>query len=100
MNHSFGHATRDGEKPEGDLLAAGSLHYGTTYWGGAHNLGTLYQFETNGYRYRLLHSFSRSDGAHPKGNVVFYNGYVYGTTQWGGKDDKGTVFRYGPVATQ
>jgi uncharacterized repeat protein (TIGR03803 family) len=70
---------------------AGNL-YGTTYQGGAHGSGTLFQLVPNAdgsWRESVLHSFcSRTncgDGAFPPASLIFDQaGNLYGTTSSGG----------------
>jgi hypothetical protein len=68
--------------------------YGTTYEGGAKNLGMLWEITTAG-KYWDLHDFggtavnpsgaSRADGSHPRTGVSFDSeGNMYGTTASGG----------------
>ncbi len=85
----------DGANPAGELTAdrEGGL-YGTTYHGGASNLGTLYKIDSFGNE-TVMHSFSGgSDGANPASGVVrFPNGDLYGTTVNGGASGLGIVYK-------
>lgn len=67
--------------------SSGNL-YGTTYYAGANNLGSVYQLSKKGSTWteNLLYSFKGgSDGASPIGNVnVDPSGNLYGTTSEGG----------------
>jgi uncharacterized repeat protein (TIGR03803 family) len=93
---------RDGAFPFASLIfdRAGNL-YGTTYQGGAHGSGTLFQLVPNAdgsWRESVLHSFcSRTncgDGAFPPASLIFDQaGNLYGTTWRGGALDQGTVFK-------
>ena len=69
--------------------------YGTTYWGGATNAGTVFKINTNGTSFEILHSFTNSpDGAYPYGGLTLgRDGAFYGTTYGGGSTNMGTVFR-------
>ncbi len=82
--------------PYSSLLQArdGAL-YGTTYWGGTSNAGTIFRIGTNGNDYRVLHSFTGTpDGANPwAGLVQGQDGVLYGTTWGGGSGSVGTVFK-------
>ena len=94
--HIFTGSSGDGAVPGGDLVrdAAGNL-YGTTYAGGASDMGTVFRLETTGTE-TVLYSFRGKplDGAHPRAGLVRdAAGNLYGTTLEGGASDKGTVFK-------
>jgi uncharacterized repeat protein (TIGR03803 family) len=77
--------------------AAGNL-YGTTYYDGANDLGSVYKLtKTNGtWSESVLYSFKGgSDGSSPISNVVVDSaGNLYGTTSEGGAGCScGTVFK-------
>ena len=79
----------DGALPYGGLIfdKAGNL-YGTTYYAGAHDVGTVYKLtHSNGaWTETVLYSFKGgTDGSSPIGAVVSDNaGNLYGTTSDGG----------------
>jgi uncharacterized repeat protein (TIGR03803 family) len=80
LRHFTG-STTDGANPYGGLIldTAGNL-YGTTVWGGAFDLGTVFKLDTSG-AFTLLHSFSGNDGANPTAELVMDGqGNLYGTT--------------------
>jgi uncharacterized repeat protein (TIGR03803 family) len=94
--HSFVGGTADGSSPYTGLLAdgAGNL-YGTTYQGGASNLGTVFTIKPDGSGYTVLHSFfgGSAGGANPLSGLVTDGGTtLFGTTQFGGASNLGTVF--------
>jgi uncharacterized repeat protein (TIGR03803 family) len=82
--YSFGPAP-DGNTPIGGVVldSTGTI-YGTTFGGGAHGVGTL--FELEGGVETILHQFTyTTDGAYPWGNLLLAkNGILYGTTLYGG----------------
>lgn len=90
----------DGALPYGGLVAdrAGSL-FGTTYYAGANDLGTIYQLtKINGvWTERVLYSFQGgSDGGSPISTLVAdAAGNLYGTTSEGGAAacGCGTIFK-------
>ena len=107
--HAFGSpmpGTVDGVQPESGLIAdaKGNL-YGTTYAGGKHGGGTVFELsEKNGtWSEKILYSFgaSATDGIEPKGGLVRdAAGHLYGTAYFGGKYVVGgTVFELIPKAT-
>jgi uncharacterized repeat protein (TIGR03803 family) len=86
----------DGSTPESGLVsdAAGNL-YGTTYFGGANNVGTVFKLSPKRGALNVLHSFlaSSQDGAQPSGELAIdASGNLYGTTVTGGANGSGTVF--------
>ncbi len=99
--HSFGNGT-DGVNPQAGLIidAAGNL-YGTTYQGGIHNLGTVFELtprQGGGWTETVLHSFGRgTNGVSPNASLtVDAAGHLYGTTIAGGILNDGTVFELTP----
>ena len=89
----------DGVFPYGGLVkdAQGNL-YGTTYYGGLHDDGTVYRLSPSGGAWveTVLHDFSDgADGAYPISALSFgADGALYGTTSLGGANGgNGTLFR-------
>jgi len=86
--------------PQADLVLVGNTLYGTSYYGGTSNTGTIFKLNTDGNGYAVLKSFSGnpqniylpSDGAMPYAGLLFDNGNLYGTTEGGGTLGYGTVF--------
>jgi uncharacterized repeat protein (TIGR03803 family) len=76
--------------------------YGTTYEGGGHDDGILFQITPTGSLTKL-YSFCHpgtncSDGAYPVGGLIqASNGSFYGTTSEGGATFHGTVFEMTPA---
>jgi uncharacterized repeat protein (TIGR03803 family) len=93
--HSFSGAGGDGDGPHAGLVAdaAGNL-YGTTQYGGASNLGTVFAIKADGSGFAALHSFAggAADGSSPDAELLADGAYLYGTTLGGGASDRGTVF--------
>jgi uncharacterized repeat protein (TIGR03803 family) len=92
--HSFNANGHDGITPLAALTldGAGTL-YGTTYAGGSHSDGVVFQLTpgSNGkWSEKILHTFNASnghDGAAPDAPVVIdSSGNIFGTTVGGGKD--------------
>ncbi len=97
--HDFG-ARPDGQTPLAGLLAGSDGEfYGTTFGGGAHGLGSVFEISASGEE-RVLYSFKGGhDGENPVGGLIADSaGNLYGTTEYGGDwgpcGDKfcGTVF--------
>jgi len=102
--YSFtGPSNDDGQYPFGGLVfdKNGNL-YGTTYYGGASNTGTVFELTKSGSTWTetVLHVFSDvngDDGTNPQSTLVFdATGNLYGTTLYGGKVGQGTVFELKP----
>ena len=95
LHHFCGQANcTDGATPAtGLVLATDGNLYGTTDYGGAYNLGTIFRITTSG-KYAVVHSFNGSDGNYPYGSglIEATDGYLYGTAQ-PGIAVGGSVFR-------
>jgi len=94
--HSFAGGTADGSHPQASLImdSAGNL-FGTTYDGGAKNVGTVFMISATGTE-TVLHSFAgdKTDGGNPQGALVMDSaGNLYGTTYTYGTNGLGTVFK-------
>lgn len=87
----------DGANPFAGLTfdSQGDL-FGTTFNGGANNLGTVFELVngSNGsYTYTNLFSFSNSTGTNPYSGVTLdAQGDLFGTTELGGSDNEGTIY--------
>jgi uncharacterized repeat protein (TIGR03803 family) len=86
----------NGANPYGRVTfdAAGNL-YGTTYYGGAKDVGTVFELTKSSSYNTLttLASFDGTNGANPKTNLTFdAAGNLYGTTYSGGANGTGAVF--------
>jgi uncharacterized repeat protein (TIGR03803 family) len=103
--HNFNQDGTDGASPESTLVidAAGNL-YGTTYGGGAHDYGTVFELSPmagGGWSETILHSFNNpGDGYYPVAGLTLDRvGNLYGTTVQGGLYNSGTVFELSPAAS-
>jgi uncharacterized repeat protein (TIGR03803 family) len=79
--------------------------FGTTYYGGSHDRGTVFQLVRPGpgetrWSHGLRHSFGKhNDGNGPQGGLIIdTRGVLYGTTGGGGDTNNGTVFELSPPA--
>lgn len=93
--------TNRGHYPRTALtLASDGSFYGTTQFGGAGNLGTIFRATTAGALTTLVDFTSNgatNAGAQPSGAVTVHSdGQLYGTTQYGGANNAGTVYRLTP----
>lgn len=96
----------DGGQPEGALIAdsfGSGVFYGTTRFGGAHNLGVVFSLTppapgTSSWTETVLWSFTGANtGSHPVAALLQDSaGNLYGTASTGGAADAGTVFQLSP----
>jgi uncharacterized repeat protein (TIGR03803 family) len=92
--HRFTGANGDGGMAmAGVVEGSDGILYGTTYSGGASNLGTIYSLNKDGNDYRVLYSFGGLDGKNPRTVLTAARGTLYGTTYSGGASNLGTVFK-------
>ena len=92
--HAF--MDKDGSQPAAGIVfdAKGNI-YGTTQYGGAHKVGTVFELvAVNGlYKENVLLSFDGTNGANPLDNLILDStGGLYGTTASGGSNGNGVVF--------
>jgi uncharacterized repeat protein (TIGR03803 family) len=83
--HSFAGGSGDGNYPEAGLINVKGMLYGTTYYGGANDDGTVFAITTSG-KERVLYGFKGSpdDGSYPLASLINVKGTLYGTTESGG----------------
>ena len=90
--YSFG-GPPDGANPYAGLVASGNTLYGTTSAGGASNLGTIFQIDTDGSGFATLYNFGGgNDGGNPYCTLVSQGNVLYGTASTGGVASNGTAF--------
>ncbi|HEX4160632.1 MAG TPA: choice-of-anchor tandem repeat GloVer-containing protein [Rhizomicrobium sp.] len=97
--HTFAGAPSDGGEPGAGLImdSAGNL-YGSTWTGGANNMGSVFRLAPDGTE-TILHSFAGPpvEGRSPVGGLTMdKSGNLYGATYYGGANDSGTVFQLAP----
>ena len=94
--YSFGSVANDGCYPYGSLTLSGTTLYGMTSDGGAYGAyGTIFQINTDGTGYLVLHSFDNvaNDGYAPFGSLTLSGSTLYGMTEVGGTGGFGTIFQ-------
>jgi uncharacterized repeat protein (TIGR03803 family) len=100
--HSFAGEPLEGRQPQPQLVRGSDGNfYGTTYYGGAANNGTIFKVDSSG-NLTTLHSFAGvpADGAHPFSPLIqASDGNFYGTTFLGGSGNLGTVFKMDPAGS-
>jgi uncharacterized repeat protein (TIGR03803 family) len=99
--HSF-KGNPDGNTPwtgQGVTLDSKGDLFGTTYYGGSNNAGSVYKLKlTNGhYNESVVWSFGGTgDGSYPRDGVILVKGKLYTTTYTGGAHSAGTVVQITP----
>jgi uncharacterized repeat protein (TIGR03803 family) len=108
--YNFIGGNNDGDSPSAPPVfcppsKSRDILYGTTYEGGPHLGGTVYEMqkikgkwtETPIYFFQGLPFGKSSDGTNPTSSVVFDQaGNLYGTTDYGGAAGVGTVYELSP----
>ncbi len=102
--HTFGRETGGAPTKSGVVLDAKGNLYGTTYWGGASGLGTVFKLSQPAtinppWVLNVLHNFRGSpDGVNPESGVILDNaGNLYGmASRDQDYDASGIVFRLTP----
>jgi uncharacterized repeat protein (TIGR03803 family) len=96
--HQFQGGAGDGALPDhGGLTLKRSRLYGLTTRGGPANEGVLFQIDTSGANFQVLHTFAPGgkNGIQPEGSLLLQGPTLFGTTSAGGRRNQGTVFRIG-----
>ena len=93
----------DGAHPQGDLTfdQSGNI-YGTAEYGGADNIGVIYELTPAGgtWTETVLHSQSYSEGIYPEGGVIFdSSGNLYGVLHGSGQTQFGAVYELSPYGS-
>jgi uncharacterized repeat protein (TIGR03803 family) len=84
-----------GSSPHGSLTLSGSTLYGMTHAGGSDpinvgGLGVVFQINTDGTGYNVIHTFTDDGGSW--GSLTLSDSTLYGLTGYGGSGGFGTVF--------
>jgi uncharacterized repeat protein (TIGR03803 family) len=81
-----------GDTPNPGLLLVSNTLYGTTFYGGVHDAGSVFKINTDGSGFATLFSFAFTNGQQPASGLTLYNNTLYGTTAGGGTNQSGTLF--------
>jgi len=83
----------DGGGPSAGLVVSSNVVFGTAYYGGSGNAGTVFEIDISDTNLAVLHAFTDgNDGANPDGDLILSNNILYGTASDGGANGNGTVF--------
>ena len=89
----------DGAEPQTLMQGRDGVLYGTTYFGGANNLGVLFKIQPDGTGFAVLHSFDASTGAYPSGPLLqTVDGNLFGVAWSGGPKGGGVAYRLSGIA--
>ena len=101
LDYSFAGGGSGGYPAAGVIRDKAGNIYGTTYYGGAANDGTVFRLSRKG-KETILHSFAGgADGENPVGSLTRDDsGNLYGATAGGGKGGSGTIFKLAPDGTE
>ena len=94
-NHSVGIPYQGNGAAALFIDSSGNL-FGTAEYGGANNLGTVFEVQKRSGVLTILDSFDGSDGAYPFALVENSSGILFGVTRSGGADSDGTLFAVSP----
>jgi len=97
--YSFQNNGEDGTGPNAGLIDVDGTLYGTTAYGGASDVGTVFSIDPSSGAETVLYSFQNNfvDGEVPLGDLIDVNGTLYGTTVFGGDvSGDGTIFSINP----
>ena len=94
-SHTVTYPDSTGDTPNPGLLLVSNTLYGTTFYGGVFDAGSVFKINTDGSGFALIQSFAFTNGQSPASGLTLYNNALYGTTTGGGANQSGTVFRIG-----
>jgi uncharacterized repeat protein (TIGR03803 family) len=95
--YTFGSQSGDGFFSYAPLLDVAGILYGTTYYGGTSDHGTVFTVNPKTGKETVVYAFGGSpDGFGPYAGLIDFGNILYGTTALGGTGNGGTVFAYDP----
>ncbi len=90
--------TSKGCWPVSSLTAYNGKFYGMTYYGGANDMGVIFEWDpaTNVF-IKKIDFDGINNGSYPESNLTLLNGKFYATTEIGGTFDYGIIFEWDPA---
>ncbi len=87
-----------GAQPNPGLLLVSNTLYGTTFYGGHFDAGTVFKINLDGSGFSLMKEFAFTNGQSPASGLTLYSNILYGTTAGGGTNENGsgTVYAINP----
>ncbi len=83
----------NGAAPNQQLILSGNTLYGTAYFGGNNNFGTIFAINTDGTGFTNHYSFTGgSNGFYPAAGLILSGSTLYGTAVNGGLDNAGIIY--------
>jgi len=83
----------NGSSPYNSVISDANYLYGTTYYGGANNMGSVFRIKKSDNTYTKLLDFNSTNGSNPRSNLLSDGTYLYGSTYFGGVNDFGSLFK-------
>ncbi|MCG3149725.1 MAG: hypothetical protein PCFJNLEI_03190 [Verrucomicrobiae bacterium] len=81
--HNFTGTSTDGSQPNGSLIIDGTTLYGMAQNGGANNAGIIFQIQSNGTGFQIMHNFALTEAHFPQGDLIRDGTTLYGFTKGG-----------------
>jgi uncharacterized repeat protein (TIGR03803 family) len=82
---------------QGGFIAYNNKFYGVTRYGGANQVGALYEYDPATNTYTKKHDFEDGTGSWPYGQLAVYGGKLYGMTSTGSANNMGNIYEYDPA---
>lgn len=90
----------NGSHPYSSFVLVDNFLYGTTHFGGANGVGTIFKMKPDGTDYEILLDFDGpTKGRLPVGTLVSDGTFLYGMTWRGGTSDMGVIYKIMPDGT-
>ncbi|HEX5151209.1 MAG TPA: choice-of-anchor tandem repeat GloVer-containing protein [Parafilimonas sp.] len=91
--HTMALATEGGNSYSSLTQGKDGYLYGTAYYGGQHNYGTVFKVKTDGSLTVIKH-LNTADGTYPQSDIIeAKDGNFYGTCYGGGQNGYGVIFK-------
>lgn len=96
----FNGSANGSESVGNSFISDGTFLYGTTYNGGANEMGTIFKIKPDGTGFLKLLDFNGSaNGSYAYCSLISDGTFLYGMTYIGGANNLGTIFKIKPDGT-